>query len=217
MTTCAVVAASDDFNAEHFMHLDAAGAFGMVIAVDGGFSHLERIGRAPDLAIGDFDSLGYVPKCRRVSKHPVEKNKSDLELALDRAMTRRYEEIVVYAALSGRLDHTIANLQLFAGYSEKGAYVTAIGTDCEVQLLTGPDVIEFSADRSGTISVFSASEEATGVIERGLKYSLDDEALSNRTSRGLSNEFIGKPSAVGVESGTLYIIAPLPEFEAGDA
>lgn len=208
MSTCALVAASD-FNAEHFQELDSAGAFDWVVAVDAGFAHLERIGRVPDLAIGDFDSLGYVPKCRRVSRYPSEKAKSDLELAFDRVKTRRFEEVVVYGALGGRLDHTLANLQVFARYSEQGVYVTGIGDTYEVQLLTGPDVLDLPRLDEGIISVFAASDEATGVIERGLKYELDDETLTNRTSRGLSNEFIGKDAAIAVESGTLYIIVPL--------
>ena len=60
MTTCALVAACG-FNGRHFQTLDEAGSFEFVIAVDGGFAHLEAIGRVPDLALGDFDSLGYVP------------------------------------------------------------------------------------------------------------------------------------------------------------
>lgn len=208
MSTCALVAAAD-FNAEHFQELDAAGAFDWVIAVDAGFAHLESIGRVPDLAIGDFDSLGYVPKCKRVSRFPEDKDKSDLELAFDRAMMRRFEEIVVYGALSGRLDHTLANLQIFAGFSERGVYVTGIGDTFAVQLLTGPDVLDLPRLDSGIVSVFSACDRATGIIERGLKWTLDDEVLTNRTSRGLSNEFIGEDAAIAVETGTLYIIVPL--------
>ena len=216
MSTCAVVAAAA-FNEDHFRTLDAAGAFAFVVAVDGGFAHLERIGRAPDLAIGDFDSLGYVPKCRRVSRYPVEKDKSDLELALDRIRVRRYDEVVVYGALSGRLDHTIANLQLFAKMSEQGTYVTGIGEDFCVQLLTGPDVLDLPARESGIVSVFAATERAEGVIERGLKYEIADETLTNRSSRGLSNEFAGRDAAIGLESGTLYIFCPLPGAPDGEA
>ena len=208
MSTCALVAAAD-FNAEHFQKLDAAGAFDWVVAVDAGFAHLESIGRVPDLAIGDFDSLGYVPKCKRVSRFPADKDKSDLELAFDRVMMRRFEEVVVYGALSGRLDHTLANLQIFAGFSERGVYVTGIGDTFAVQLLTGPDVLDLPRLDSGIVSVFAAGDRATGIIERGLKWTLDDEVLTNRTSRGLSNEFIGEDAAIAVETGTLYIIVPL--------
>ena len=57
--------------------------------------------------------------------------------------------------------------------------------------------------------MFSASEESYGVIERGMLYSLDDETLTNRTSRGLSNELTGESAVVAVERGTLYVFYPL--------
>ena len=208
MATCALVGATD-FNAEDFLARREAGEFEYVIAVDAGFAHLEGIGVVPDMAVGDFDSLGYVPKCKRVSRHPVKKDKSDMELAMDKAVAWRYDELLVYGALGGRLDHTIANLQLFARFSERDVYVTGIGDSYAVRLLTGPDVFELPPLASGTVSVFAANDCAQGVIERGMAYSLDDEPLSNRTSRGLSNELTGEPATVAVESGTLYVFYPL--------
>lgn len=218
MGTCALVGAVD-FNAEHFKAMDAAGAFDMVIAVDAGFASLEAIGREADMAVGDFDSLGYVPRCRRVSRHPVKKDKSDMELAMEKAVFWDNQELYIYGALAKRLDHTLANLQLFAQYSEKGIYVTGVGDDFAVRCVTGPDVFELPCDvSSGTVSVFSANDTARGVIERGLEYTLDDQPLSNRTSLGLSNELIGQSAAVGVEEGTLYVFYPLsrPSNEPAD-
>ncbi len=209
MTTCALVGATD-FNGEDFLARWKAGAFDYVIAVDAGFSHLEKLGIAPDMALGDFDSLGYVPKCMRVSRYPKQKDKSDMELGMERALSWHHDELFVYGALSGRLDHTIANLQLFARFSEQGAYVTGVGSDFAVRVLTGPDVFELPAEPGrGTVSVFSANDTARGVIERGMLYSLDDEPLTNRTSRGVSNELVGEPATVAVEEGTLYVFYPL--------
>ena len=207
MTTCALVGAVE-FNAADFQARQAAGEFDFVIAVDAGFAHLEAIGVAPDMAVGDFDSLGYVPKARRVSRHPVKKDKSDMELAMEKAVAWDHDELVIYGALGARLDHTLANLQLFARFSERDVYVTAIGDTYAVRLLTGPDVIELPVTQ-GTVSVFSANDTARGVIERGMAYSLDDEPLSNRTSRGLSNELTGEEATVAVEQGTLYVFYPL--------
>ncbi len=209
MTASALVAAVD-FNKQDFLARYEAGLFDQIIAVDKGFEYLDELGIKPDLALGDFDSLGYVPNCKRVSRHPVHKDKSDLELAMERALNGRYEEIYVYGALSGRLDHTVANLQVFARFSEKDIYVTGIGDTFAVRTLTGPDVFELPPDiKQGTVSVFSASDESTGVIESGMVYDFDDEPLTNRSSRGVSNELKGEPATVAVEEGTLYIFYPL--------
>ncbi|MEY8562116.1 thiamine diphosphokinase [Eggerthellaceae bacterium 3-80] len=207
MGVCVLVAASE-FNAADFKARYEAGMFDYIIAVDGGFAHLEELSIKPDMALGDFDSLGYVPKCGRVSRYPSDKDASDLELALKRAFALNYEEVVVYGALGNRLDHTIANIQLFARFSEEGQYVTAVGQSEALRCLTGPDVLELDAD-TGTVSVFSLSDCSHGVIETGMKYSLDDEDLTNRTSRGVSNELIGQPATIGVESGTLLVFYPL--------
>lgn len=208
MKTCALVGASE-FNAAHFQEMDAAHVFDYVIAVDGGLAHLDEIGRKPDMAIGDFDSLGYVPRGMRVAQFSSHKDKSDMELALDRAKSMRYEEVYVYGGLGGRLDHTLANLQLFALFSEKGVYVTAVDESSSIVFLTGPDTFEMPAVEAGTVSVFSMCDECSGVFERGLEYELDDAVLSNRTSLGLSNELIGEAVMIGVEKGTLAIFLPL--------
>ena len=173
-------------------------------------AHLESIGVVPDMAVGDFDSLGYVPKCRRVSRHPVKKDKTDMELAMEKALYWKQDDLYVYGGLSGRLDHTLANLQLFAKFSERGAYVTGIGEDFAVRALTGPDVYDLPALDEGIVSVIALNDRVEGVIETGLLYSMDDEPLTSRVSRGISNEFIGKPATIGVERGTVLVFHPLP-------
>ncbi len=208
MKTCALVGSSQ-FNAAHFQELDAAGVFDYVIAVDGGFASLEAIGRKPDMALGDFDSLGYVPKGLRVAQFSSHKDKSDMELALDRARSMHYDEVYVYGGLGRRLDHTLANLQLFALFSEKGLFVTAVDEATSVVFITGPDTFEMPAVEAGTVSVFSMNDRAEGVFERGLAYELDDAVLTNRTSLGLSNELIGEAVMIGVEKGTIAIFLPL--------
>ena len=208
MSTCALVAASD-FNAEHFKIAHNEGRFDAVFAIDAGFAHLETVDCTPDMAIGDFDSLGYTPKCKRVIKLPVEKDKSDLEAAMDRVKTRRFDEVVIYGALGGRLDHTMANLQMCARFAESGMGVTFISDDYAIRIVVGPDAYELPLLEEGTVSVFAATDEAHGVIERGMKYSIDDETITNRTTRGLSNELQGVEAVVAVEEGTLFVFHPL--------
>lgn len=207
MKTCALVGAAD-FNATRFCAMDDAGMFDYVIAVDGGFAHLEAIGRTPNMAIGDFDSLGYVPRGLHVVRKPTRKDESDMELALMRAKSQRFDAAYAFGALGKRLDHTMANMHLFAKFTEAGLPLTAVGDGEIVMFLSGPHTLELPARESGIVSVFALSDTCYGVFERGLAWELDDYTLTNRTSLGLSNEFKGEAALIGVSSGTLAIIMP---------
>ena len=208
MMSYALVAASD-FNEKHFLARDAASSFDCVIAVDGGFAHLERLGRAPDVALGDFDSLGYVPQAPKVMSFPSHKDKSDLEIAFDYAAEQGADSVVVYGAIGGRLDHTVANMQMAARFAEEGQQVAFITPDCMVSIVVGPARFDLPQTQEGTVSVFSARDCSYDVVERGLEYPLDTEMLTNRTTLGVSNELIGQPASISVSDGTLFVFHPL--------
>ncbi len=207
MKTCALVATSD-FNGHDFLSRLENNEFDCVIAVDGGFAHLDAVDCMPDLAIGDFDSLGYVPDGVRVVRHSPHKDQSDLELALAYAAERGCAKAVIYGAIGGRLDHTVANLQMCARFAEQGMGVQLVGVDSMVDILVGPDELKLPALESGTVSVFSAVAESHGVTERGMEYALDGATLTNRTTWGLSNELVSQPAIVSVEEGTLFVFHP---------
>ena len=180
-----------------------------LIAADGGYAYAVEAGWTPDLLLGDFDSLGYVPEGVEVLVFPPEKDASDMELALGEAMVRGADAVEVYGALGGRLDHTLANLQLLASFAERGLTVTAVGERESVVFLVGPGELCLDAAGAGIVSVFSLTDVSTGVVEEGLKYGLDGVALTNRTSWGLSNELVGTPARIALESGTLAVFLPL--------
>ncbi len=191
------------------MEMYESDAFDHIIAVDGGLRSLEEVGVKPDVALGDFDSLGYVPTGMRTVRFSKDKDKSDMELALKRAKNQRFDNVVVFGALGGRLDHTLANMGVFSKYSELGLKVTVIDDDTAVFFLTGPDIFEAPALESGVVSVFAMSDVTEGVFERGMKWDLDDVVLTNRESIGLSNELIGEAVMIGVEKGTICVIFPV--------
>lgn len=207
MKSCALVAACD-FNEADFSKRWKGGEFDSVVAVDGGYAHLDAISCNPDLVIGDFDSLGYIPDGMKVIVHPSHKNASDLELALDYLEDAGCVKAVIYGALGGRLDHSVANLQMCARFAERGMDVKLVGADSIVKIIVGPDCFELPLLNEGTVSVFSAIEESWGVTEEGMEYPLDDAVLTNRTTLGLSNELVGQPASVSVDVGTLFVFFP---------
>ena len=130
--------------------------------MDGGFASLAAVDCAPDLAMGDFDSLGYVPEGMSVKAFSPEKDASDMELALEEALARGADAVEVYGALGGRLDHTVANLQLLASFAERGLAVAAVGERERIAFLVGPGELRLPALPSGIVSVFSLTDVSTG-------------------------------------------------------
>lgn len=204
MAKCALVGPSEP-NMNRFNEQNTKEPYEFVVAVDGGYSPLQKIDRTPDVAIGDFDSLGYVPAGCVVIQFPSEKNSSDTELALHHVERRGYKEVDIYGVLGGRMDHTFANLQLLAAFTDRGMRIVLYGDVYAVTAVSGPGEIILPPKECGRVSVFALGGECEGVYERGLKYKLEGEPLSNRTTRGLSNEFDGEEATIGLEKGMLLI------------
>ena len=82
-----------------------------VIAVDGGLNHAKRLGIIPNTILGDFDSLGFVPDGS--TAFPIEKDDTDMMLAVKHGLRECHERFIIYGGMDGRrLDHTVANFQI---------------------------------------------------------------------------------------------------------
>lgn len=98
-----------------------------VIAADGGYEALRRLGAPIDMALGDFDSLGYVPEHRNVVRCNPVKDDTDMTLAVKEGLGRGYKRFALLGGLGGRLAHTLANLQTLMYLSRRGARGFLIG------------------------------------------------------------------------------------------
>ena len=185
--------------------MDKPGEGDLVIAADGGYTYLKELGVEPDVLLGDFDSLEVAPEHRHIIRHSPIKDDTDMALASAYAQEQGCTRLLLYGGLGGRLDHSIANLQLLMGLSRAGVEAYLIGEGNVITAITDERIC-FGAQAQGMISVFCLSEPAKGVWERGLKYSLTDATLSCDITRGVSNEFIGEESYIEVRDGTLVIL-----------
>lgn len=176
-----------------------------VIAADKGLLHLEKQGIAPDLIVGDFDSLGRVPAGDNILRHPIEKDDTDTMLAIKTGLERGIRTFVLYGGVGGRLDHTYANLQALTFLADHGARGYLVG-DGFVSAAVRNDSLEFGSDLTGTISVFCPGPTAGGVDLEGLHYPLEDAVLTSGFPLGVSNHFIGESAKVTVRRGTLLVI-----------
>lgn len=173
-----------------------------VIAADKGVLTLEKFGVKPDIIIGDFDSLGYMPEGNTV-RLPVRKDKTDVGYAVDYAFEKGYREFFVYGAFGGLTDHTAANLQICAGVSARGGRMYLLGDKQNAVCITDSKI---SLKGSGRISVFAFGKKAAGVTLKGLDYNLDNAELSPYFPLGVSNGFSEETAEISVGDGTLLII-----------
>ena len=177
-----------------------------IIAADGGLRHTEALGIAPDVILGDFDSLGYVPE--HSSVFPVEKDDTDAMLAIRHGLSLGHKEFYLYGGMDGpRLDHTLANLQALQFLADRGAFGYLVGKDT-VATVVKDGKLQFSSTAEGILSVFCMGQPAEGVCLSGLQYPLAQGRLVAHFPLGVSNHFVGEAATVSVENGSLLVLFP---------
>lgn len=133
--------------------------------------------------MGDFDSLSYIPHDGNVLKLAAEKDDTDMSIAVKEGIMAGYREFHIYAGTGGRMDHTIANIQILAYLIEKKMKGWLFHRNSVFTVITDGKLI-FDKGCSGYVSVFSYSEKSTGVYLRNLKYELNGATLTNSFPRG---------------------------------
>ena len=186
----------------------------LVIAADGGFDYLEEIGLRADYVLGDFDSIISYDQPSDAIRYPREKDDTDMMLAAKLGLEKGYREFVIYGGLGGRIDHTLANIQLLVYLSKQGATGILYGAETAVRAVSGGSIVlgkDSSYNIAGnTISVFALDRHCHNVTITGLKWELTGADLYNSDPKGISNEFTGKRAVVSVTKGSLAVIYKIP-------
>lgn len=179
---------------------------GCVIACDRGLAYCLESGVVPDVFVGDFDSYsGAVPACTELIRLPTRKDDTDTGFAVRLAIERGFSRIVLVCALGGRLDHTMANLQTCADAALRGAEVSILADDTEIFFLTGGE-LRLPKREGWSLSVFAATDRASGVTITGCRYPLSDAVLTSRFPLGVSNEQIAPDASIRVAEGVLMVV-----------
>jgi len=181
----------------------------IVIGADGGVDILWRKHLHFDLLIGDMDStilaslephgLGFRWSDRAI-EFPSDKDKTDTELAVEEAIKRGADEILMLGAIGGRIDHTIANIALAARHDVRILYHTNTGP---VRLVTPGNPLEMTLVPETLVSLTAFAGGCGGVTTSGLKYALNDETLEV-SGRGVENVALGE-IVVSIEKGFLLV------------
>ncbi|MDO9566323.1 MAG: thiamine diphosphokinase [Candidatus Desulfaltia sp.] len=202
--------------------VDAGSVFSendLIIAADGGLHHCRSLGIIPDVVIGDMDSLtgddikGLQIAGVEIIRYPAKKDQTDLELALKLAIDRGADEIVVFGAMGGRWDMSIANILLPAEQNLSNATIRIIDGRHEIMLLRAGKEIIFHGKKGDILSLIPLGRDTLGITTIGLEYPLKDDMLKLGSSRGISNVFIENSATVFLKQGLLLCVHIQKEFE----
>ena len=185
-----------------------------LIGADGGTLHLLAMGRRPHVIVGDLDSLPpdildeLVAQGVHIERHRCDKDQTDLELAIERAIADGASEVILIGALGGRLDQTLANLLILAQRAWT-APIRLVEGDQVAEILHGPGALTLHGHPGATVSLIPLSAEVTGITYRGLRYPLENATLAFGSTRGVSNEFDAPTATISIEDGMALIISAL--------
>ncbi|MCR4441187.1 MAG: thiamine diphosphokinase [Peptococcaceae bacterium] len=181
-----------------------------VICADGGARHAAALGIVPALAVGDFDTLTEKELAElaalgtKIIRCPREKDYTDTQMALEKALEMGFQEIDIVAALGGRLDHALANVMLLALPKAEEARIRLLDEDQEVFLIRRKTVLRGKLGE--TISLLPLSEEVSGIRTRGLYYQVDNGRFVMGIPVGVSNVFSEETAEIEIEKGLLLAI-----------
>ena len=184
----------------------------LVIAADAGVHEAERLGLRVDLLIGDLDSAHPAAVARveaaggQIERHPVDKDASDLELALVAAAVAGASQVLVLGGDGGRLDHLLGNAFLLASERFAGLRIDAVLGAAWIHVVR--DERSMQGTPGELVSLFAVGGPARGVSTDGLRWRLDGDELTPGSTRGLSNEFEAATAVVRVGGGAVLVVRP---------
>lgn len=189
-------------SADSFYRKNAKNNF--VVCADGAYNKLIKLGIKPDIVLGDMDSIQkkLSDGTKRI-KYPTNKDETDGELALDYAVSKNPNEILVFGALGGRKDQELANIFLLSKYPSRNIKVSEKNTSIWI----AKKKEQFGAKKGQTISLIPISVKVTGIKTEGLRYKLNNENLYMKKTRGISNVAEKNKIKITHKKGILLVMA----------
>ncbi|MDE4086342.1 thiamine diphosphokinase [Planococcus maritimus] len=168
------------------------------IGVDAGVMTLLGIGIEPVEAIGDFDSVtdSEYEKIRSafpsLERSPAEKDESDTELALNKAMHYNPDTVIVTGVTGGRLDHYMAALHIVFDYQRSYPHIDFMIVNKQNRIrFMEPGTFQLKADQAFKyVSFYPFAEEVSGFTIEGVKYPVKEERIPFGSTRFISNELL---------------------------
>jgi thiamine pyrophosphokinase len=174
-----------------------------IVCANGGARIAVALGLRPQVVIGDLDSLDDSLHAKlqeegcQLLVYPARKDETDTELAIKYALAQGAQEIIILAALGGRLDHALANVLLLAMPDLDGVRARIVDERQEIVLVK--DEVTIEGQVGDLVSLLPLTGDVTGIYTEGLEYALQGGYLRFGLARGISNVMTASQAKVRVE------------------
>lgn len=212
ITDALIVAGSPQASSAELVKLLASRS-SLVIAADKGIDVLHEARIVPDIFCGDEDSASPAALAWATSegvpleRHPVEKDDTDLGLAIAHARAVAEERgsalrLTVTCASGGRPDHALGVYGILARHADTCARLVEDGFECRILSPVGDPFWELRGREGTTVSVLALAPHTT-VSESGMRWNLDHTELGILDDLGVSNLVIADHATIACHSGVL--------------
>ena len=183
----------------------------LIIAADSGYNNASRLGVRPGLLLGDLDSIDRGAMAPDELEHiekiivPAIKDDTDTQLAVDTALERGADEIIIIGGLGGRLDHTLSTVFLLEYIKDKGARGVITDGRNRVRIMESGEELTIKRGYK-YLSLVGLTDTCEGVSISGVFYPLKDAVLERKYAFAVSNEITADAAEISLSKGILLVI-----------
>jgi thiamine pyrophosphokinase len=184
----------------------------LVIAADSGLHGAIDLGLRVNVVIGDMDSVDKAVLAAveangtTVTQLPRDKDSTDAELALLKAVEMGATKIVLITKGGGRLDHELGVFAVLQNPSLRHCTIQAMWDNSILHLIHGPASVTIAGKQGSNVGLIAAGGAASGITTTGLKWALANETLAPHSSRGISNQLVEETAVISLQEGSLFVV-----------
>ena len=179
----------------------------LVIAADSGYMNARAMGVKVDVLVGDLDSLGSasVPDGIELVKLECEKDCTDTQAAVELAIERGCDDIVIVGGIGTRLDHSLSSVGILPDMKVRGVHCYITNGYNRIRYLENDSLL---VPKTGYkyLSLIALDKVCKGVSAEGCKYPLKNARISRNNQFAGSNEIEGNIALVSVRKGAMLVI-----------
>ena len=185
-------------------------SFDLILASDGGYRTAKEMNLTIDVLIGDFDSITSEElkeaksKGIKIISFPIEKDKTDGELAVDYAISLGSKELVILGSFKEELDHALGNLFLLFKIDKVGIISKLITQLYEIELINSEK--EYLEKQGHELSLIPVSGIVEDLNIEGSRYNLSNVKVEMGQTLTLRNVIIDKKAKVYFKKGKVLSI-----------